>query len=334
MRIGVRADGGAAIGYGHLVRSNALGEVFLERGHDVAFASATPDAAREVCDGRVRVVPLEGEDDGDGFVRWLTDEAIDATIVDLYGIDTGYQGRIRDTSSRSILISDDDEEAVCADLVVNGNVYADRLNYRWVDSKPRFCLGTDFLLLREEVRTLVRQSGPKEGQPGRAIVTMGGSDVLGLTPSVMDAFAGLDIEVDVVVGPGFTNEAEIHRAANRLGARFHVYVTPEDLPGRMRAADLAVCAAGTTTYELLALGTPAIVVPVVENQLPIAQRLKELGAVRSVSPGDLESNLPDELLELVASKDSRERMRTTGQALVDGRGCERVYDAITELDTA
>lgn len=41
----IRADGGPDIGYDHLVRSNAFAKEFLKRGHGVAVATTTPQAA-------------------------------------------------------------------------------------------------------------------------------------------------------------------------------------------------------------------------------------------------------------------------------------------------
>ena len=64
----------------------------------------------------------------------------------------------------------------------------------------------------------------------------------------------------------------------------HVVRDPPDLPERMFQADFAVTTASTTTYELLALGTPIISIPVADNQEPGLGEVTNGGTTNDSTP--------------------------------------------------
>ena len=79
-----------------------------------------------------------------------------------------------------------------------------------------------------------------------------------------------DVQVDVVVGALASFDAPSDdRVVTHRGLT--------DLSSLMRDADLCISAAGTTLYELSAVGVPTIAVPVVENQIPNAKGFERLG---------------------------------------------------------
>src|SRR5690606_35548031 len=97
------------------------------------------------------------------------------------------------------------------------------------------------------------------------------------------------------------------------------------LASHMLAADLAIGASGTTNWERLCLGLPAIVVTVADNQRPIAealasQRLIEwLGDASDVDQAAIEVALGN---ILKAGLDGSWSERCL--AVVDARGADRV----------
>lgn len=331
-RIGFRVDGGPEIGYGHLVRSGALAEELLTAGHTVTVVTTTPETARTVFPDSVGVVELSTRDDPDLFVEWLNTATPDGVFTDAYPVDTSYQQAIRQRVPLAVL-QDDARHAVCADLFTNGNLYAFDLDYEFVGDPPETCLGTDYVLLRREIRELAATDPPWREQPDRAIVTMGGSDIGGLTPTVVRAFDGLNLQVDAVVGPGCsdTQEQAVRTAATETDADVRVRRDPDDLVKHMLAADIAVSTASSTTYELLALGTPLVSIPVANNQEPIAAALRGRDAATVLQRGDGEASFRDAITEYLHNTELRRRRRQDGRELVDGGGTDRVATAITEL---
>jgi len=102
----------------------------------------------------------------------------------------------------------------------------------------------------------------------------------------------------------------------------------------MLNADLAVSGGGQTTYELAATGTPAIGIRLAAGQALNLRGLSAAGCLREAGAPDevgFEARLVSRLSELADDRSVREEMSRRGRALVDGRGAERVTDAIVRL---
>lgn len=327
MEIVIRADGGPDLGYGHLVRTGALARRFVQGGHRVTYATTTPDAVEQVCPVECDVVSLSDRCDADVFLDELG-ETPDTSVVDSYVIDVDYQRTVRDVS-RLVMVSDT-ARSVCADALVNGNLYAAELSYEVVGAEPDWYLGTDYVLLRDRIASLARSEPPWREPPKRAIVVLGGSDEAEMTPTVVRAFDGVNVAVEAIVGPGClkTQERAVKRAADETNAAVSVRRDPEDLPRRMFEADFAVSTTSTTTYELLAVGTPLVGFPVVDNQERIATALDERAAASVLSRRPSREQIASSIRELALNSRLRRRLRRMGRSLVDGNGVERVY---TEL---
>lgn len=78
-------------------------------------------------------------------------------FTDAYPVETAYQQAVREHASLAVL-QDDAQHAICAELFVNGNLYRADLEYGFVGKSPEACLGTDYVLLREEIRARAAKS--------------------------------------------------------------------------------------------------------------------------------------------------------------------------------
>lgn len=327
----IRVDGGPNIGYGHLVRSGAVIGELIAHGHTVTVATATVQSVYEILPDTIETVELPVRGDPDPFVRWLETATPDLVFTDAYPVDTEYQRAVR-ACVPLVVCQDDTRHTVAADILVNGNVYAPSLDYEYEGSEPEWCLGPEYLLLREEIRTQASQSSPWRDSPERALVTMGGSDIQYTTPELIPAFAGTNIVVDVIIGPGFDDENvdEIERVAANTDANIQLLHNPPDLAERMLQADIAVSATGSTSYELLALATPTIGIPQADNQIPIAEVLDERGAMVHL-PGAEIGRLGETVETLVAAPERRWSLRETGRTLIGCQGPKHIYNALTRL---
>jgi spore coat polysaccharide biosynthesis predicted glycosyltransferase SpsG len=110
-----------------------------------------------------------------------------------------------------------------------------------------------------------------------------------------------------------------------------IHRDPPDVRGLMLGADVALCAGGQTTYELAATGTPAIAVQVAANQAGNLRGLEAAGALvwaGSVEDADLGDRVMAALAALAGDGARRAAMSRAGRALVDGKGIERVAEAL------
>jgi spore coat polysaccharide biosynthesis predicted glycosyltransferase SpsG len=99
----------------------------------------------------------------------------------------------------------------------------------------------------------------------------------------------------------------------------------------MHRADLAVSTASSTTYELLAVGTPIVCLPVADNQRPIAGALQKRDAATVLNRGADETAFRRGIRRYVDSPQLRRRRRERGRELVDGRGVKRIHAELLSL---
>jgi spore coat polysaccharide biosynthesis predicted glycosyltransferase SpsG len=332
MHTAIRADGGPDIGYGHLFRSSSLAEEFLTRGHTVTVVTTTLQPAQDVFPDAIRTVRLPSRGDPEPFLEWLDTATIDFVFTDAYPVDTVYQQAIRDLVPLAVL-QDDARHAICADLFTNGNLYAPDLDYEFVGKKPTTCLGTDYVLLRREIRERAGDEPPWREQPERALVMMGGSDIANLMPTAVQAFDGFDIHVDAIVGSGFSDaqEQSIRVAAEEVSANVSVARDPPNLVNRMFQADFAVSTSSSTTYELLALGTPIISIPVADNQEPIAAALQKRDIATVVNRTNGQQPFQTGIEEYMTDPKRRYERQQRGRELVDGKGAKRTTESILNI---
>jgi len=325
----IRADGGATIGLGHLVRSLALAEAWSHLGGAVAAVTASPRASPLSRAGvAVHAITAAYPDPGDAAATIATALAVGArwVVCDGYAFDGGYVDALHAVGLRVLQI-DDGQAALdsSADVLLNQNIGAETMAYH-VRPAARLLLGTRFALLRDSI---LRSARPRDARaaPRRVVLLSGGSDVASLAPRSIRAFravAGPAIGCDVIIGQETTPATVVEAAAG--DTRIAIHHDPLD-PGRlMAAADVAVTAAGSTCWELCYIGVPMIAVSVAGNQLPIASGLHAAGAAVDLGPHQSVSDaaLATALQRLLGDATKRTELAAHGQSLVDGRGRERV----------
>jgi RimJ/RimL family protein N-acetyltransferase len=94
----------------------------------------------------------------------------------------------------------------------------------------------------------------------------------------------------------------------------------------MARADLAICAGGTTAWELSFLGVPMVVLVLAENQRSNAEQLAATGAAVHTTT----ARLAADLRALVADAPRRAEMSRRARALVDGLGSFRTWLELSE----
>jgi UDP-2,4-diacetamido-2,4,6-trideoxy-beta-L-altropyranose hydrolase len=104
------------------------------------------------------------------------------------------------------------------------------------------------------------------------------------------------------------------------------------MPELMEWADVAISAAGSTSWELLYMQVPFVGISVADNQRPSARRLSETGLAITLdwSPRMKSEEIAAALKTLIPDQHKRSVMAKRGRELVDGRGVERVIAAMSK----
>lgn len=343
MKVAIRADASTALGSGHVQRCLALASRLAVDGASVAFfgRAAEGDLGDAIAARGFDIVRMPGD-----IVDWESDRDFmgaalkargpwDWLVVDHYDLDARWETPLRAVVRRILVVDDLADRPHDADVLLDQNE-GDRVA-AYAARTPAACrrlLGPRFALLREEFGEWRRRIGPRAGPLRRLLVSFGGSDPTNETAKVLGAlrdWPARSFSVDVVAGFNDGRTSALARAAADLkNVRFLVRV--DNMAERMSGADLAVGAAGGSTWERGALFLPAIVAVVAPNQAPIAAAVAQRGAV--VNLGDHARVAPADYrkaIEALAASPERlaEMSRRAGE-LTDGEGAARVAAVMRE----
>lgn len=336
MRVLVRADGGAGIGLGHVTRCLALAGQLRARGAEVVFVTSPADPAvlAKIKAAGCLVEALPKDCDEDAAIAFLLAVAAKIPtrliVVDSYRIELKHQLAIKGAGLTLLALDDFGSGRFAADFVLNSSLTARAENYS-VEAGARLLLGPSHALLRPEFLEAAGRPAAPAAVP-RVLITMGGSDPSGLTREAwktLDAAPG-EFALDLLVGAAYPGAGALARDAAAARHPSEVHHDPADVPGLMRRASFAVSAAGSTCWELALLGIPAIVIVTAANQQGVADGLQKSGFAVSLGaaspfPGGA---LQKEALSLLRQPDRLQAMAAAGRKIVDGRGAERVADAV------
>ncbi len=318
MKIRIVTEGTAETGLGHIGRCTALWEAFRTLGHEAEFVVSGGEAARRLLQGK-RAHFFDWVREPERLTGLLA--GVDIVVVDSYRAPLEiYEAAARAAGVR-VWIDDYMRLDYPPGIVANGTMLAERMPYR-CRKESRYLLGADYIILREEFREVP----PKRIAPqiGKVLVTMGGSDVLGLTPGVLDMLARRfpAWEKHVVMGSAAVTRKEAERAADER-TTFYENLPAREMRRLMEKCDAAVSAAGQTLNELARCGVPSVVFQVAENQTDNIRNWTEAGFIAGAVT--LDGLAP--ALERLLPVGERERIARIGQSHVDGRGAVRIARA-------
>jgi UDP-2,4-diacetamido-2,4,6-trideoxy-beta-L-altropyranose hydrolase len=359
-----RTDASLQIGTGHVMRCLTLADalkaagarcrficrelpghlldLIRQRGHEaIALSSAACQSTAENSnDGTKQLAHAEWLG-----VDWRTDavqteaalygQPVEWLIVDHYALDAHWEAALK-SQYRKLMVIDDlaDREHIC-DVLLDQNLI-ETMETRYRDKVPAHCtclIGPPYALVRPEFNYLRPTSLARRQEPilDRLLIFMGGSDPEIETCKVI---AGIQLSkkcwrhIDVVVGQGFPALHNLKASLATLPSTALHIQTP-DMAKLMSAADLAVTAGGSVTWEKCALGLPSLVVILGENQRPIASMLHARGAQRTLGMNtDLSPACYAKYLDEVQTSDLAQ-MINCASTVCDGLGTQSALKALT-----
>lgn len=354
MIIAFRADASLSIGSGHIMRSLTLARELTLRGHSCIFICRDLPGAmiKEVAAEFPLVVlpasdvpPPKGPPDHAAWaeVGWEQDAAetlaaitkADWFVVDHYAFDAHWQRKVRFEGSRVMVLDDLADRPHACDLLLDQNLGRSLCDYDGL--VPNGCIrlvGPRFALLRTEFKE--RRARALLARGGRelrhVLITMGGIDQQGVTARILASLRSAKLpqntHITVIMGSRAPALDRVRAQAATMPWPTTVMVDVRDMATWMEAADLAIGAGGSTSWERCALGLPSIVLKIAENQAGIVKALVDANA--ALYPGPIAA--PDFTLRLheTLSKASTQldRLAHKSALICDGNGVARVVAAL------
>lgn len=267
--------------------------------------------------------------DAQDTIEALSDQIWDWLIVDHYALDACWESVLRQIAKNILVIDDIADRIHDCDILLDQNFQAD-MNSRYTGKAPAHCqllMGPHYALLRDEFRHLHEQIKPRSGPVKRILVFLGGIDADNYTGRAVEALVEMGIpnlHVDVVVGAQHPCCEEIKAACAQHG--FYCYVQTDKMAELMAAADLAIGAGGSASWERCCLGLPALLVALADNQVNIAKALNLHGACIYVGTLKMASPpiMQNAMASLLNTQGLLNMLSRKAYSLVDGLGVDRV----------
>lgn len=321
-----------------MMRCLALAEEVQRRDVELVFicdAHTVPWAAEQIAARGIEVRPAVWEPDE--HLELFRELGLDAVVFDSYDLDAAVYPAVRASGLPTLAIVDGDLRGAEADVLVDQNLAAE-LDHPQLPSGSTRLAGLPYVMIRDEILQDRPAEPPadRENAVPKVFAFFGGTDAFGAGPYVAHALAvtGLPFEA-TVVAPGSDLAGRIAAVELQPHQRLEVIGPTDQLAARVREADLTISASGTSTWELLCLGATAGLVCVVDNQVMGYERAVDTRAAAglgllSALKADVSS--ADRTLKwLLTDPAERGRLARAGWELVDGRGRERVTDALLGL---
>jgi spore coat polysaccharide biosynthesis protein SpsF len=328
----MRCDGGGVIGLGHVRRCLSLARRLRDaHGFGVRFAMNADKIATApvMAEGFAVDLKPHGMEECDWLLGLIDKHHALAAVLDVRtNLSATSVMRLRGAGAIVGVIDDATPRRLAADFSVYPpvpQVFA--LNWEGAESEP--LVGWEWVILGQDLGFPMR---PGTARP-RVLVSMGGTDPLGLTLPAVEAVAKLPTNFDatVVLGPGAAPHLESE--IGKVAPRFEIIRAPNDLPRLMAEADLGVISFGVTAYELGALGVPALYLCLTPDHALSAGAFERAGMGVSLGvAGEVnEMMIAGAVQSLLADGERRRAMSAAGRMNLDGRGAQRVAERIARL---
>ncbi|MDR5907505.1 UDP-2,4-diacetamido-2,4,6-trideoxy-beta-L-altropyranose hydrolase [Franzmannia qiaohouensis] len=360
MSVVFRVDASIDIGTGHVMRCLTLADALSSKGVDCHFVS------RELHGNLIEQTRLRGytvhvlpapcdktylaqEPPYASWlgVDWLTDAAESSSVLrdlnpewlvlDHYALDGRWEEATRQHWQRLFVIDDLADRTHIADLLLDQNLGRQVSDYKSLLPEHAHCLvGPQYALLRPEFAELRPYSLMRReaGALRHLLISLGGVDKDNATGTVLrtlqDCPLPEDCTITVVMGGHAPHLDDVQAAAATMTWPTEVVINVSDMAKRMAEADLAIGAAGSSSWERCCLGLPTLLLILAENQKQIAHAMDASGAALIL--GD-----PTQLDKLSVRWESLTQSHVlaqvskTARSVTAGNGSEIAYELMQKI---
>lgn len=357
-----RADASLAMGAGHVMRCLTLADGLKAGGAECVFICREhPGNLLDMIRARgfaAHALPMGGEDetaeespahaawlgatweaDAERCLALLNGRAIDWLAVDHYALDARWERRLRPACRRLMAIDDLADRPHDCDLLLDQNLGRRAEDYAGlIPGHCRVLAGPTHALLRPEFAALRECSLVRRAEPRleRLLISLGGVDKDNVTGRVLEALKTCSLpeglRITVVMGARAPWIEEVRGLAREMPWTTEVRVNVDDMARLMADSDLAIGAAGSTSWERACLGLPSLLVVLAENQRESAKALQDSGAIVLIEDvEDIATGLCLKFLDMLKHEKLIELVHV-GCSVADGCGVDRVIKFI-ELTT-
>lgn len=271
--------------------------------------------------------------DAEACASFLAAQRPDWLIVDHYALDACWERALAPHYHKLMVIDDLADRSHSCDLLLDQTFGRDAADYRpLVSTDCHLLCGSHYALLRPAFAAMRPYSLQRRAaRPAlrELLITMGGVDKGNATGQVLQALRvsplPADCRVTVIMGATAPWLDEVQKQAQDMPWPTRVLVGVSDMAQLMADSDLAIGAAGATSWERCCLGLPTIMLALADNQRKVAQGLEQSGGAKLINLGqNAAAQLRELLLPLIDNPAQLLNMSACAARVVDGSGVDAV----------
>lgn len=354
MNIAFRVDASYKIGSGHVFRCLVLADTFKAQDCNVIFISRLLDGhlidlikargfevitlgdgvAKNDNTSSIDWLGVSQEGDANETIENLEGRVFDILLVDHYSLDIEWETYLKPYTDSMAVIDDLANRNHNCDFLIDQNFRNE--NFDCYDSLvPAVCkklLGLQYAILSPEYEKVRKNSKVRTGIINRVLVYFGGTDWQNMTSLAVkvlsqDEFSFL--EVDVVVGSNYPFLLDLEKLISKR-PKTNFYQSLPSLARLMSVADIAIGAGGTTLWERMSMGLPAIVISLADNQLRSCESLQKEDLIHYLGNyNDISDSLLTKYLRVrICSPEDNYNLSMRISEYVDGFGALRIVQAM------
>lgn len=258
----------------------------------------------------------------------LSSHTVSFLLVDSYFVTKHYLASLKQFC-RVAYIDDLQAFDYPADLIINYDIV---VNTGFYQNARRIFAGGAYTPLREQFSLCPYRLWEEVRD---VFISTGGTDPFniagGLAQQLLTSAGWEGVCFHILTGPMHAHRAELDALAD-ANERIILHENVMNMAELMAECDLAVSAAGTTLFELCAIGVPAVSYTMADNQIPGAKAFEQQGLIPCV--GDIRNN-PDffqtacsQMLSLAKDPAARRQQSMRMRMAIDGAGADRIAAAL------
>lgn len=256
----------------------------------------------------------------------------DWIVVDHYGIDHRWESMFQEQGVRILVIDDLADRLHQCDLLLDQTFGRSQSDYQeCLPDAAVPLIGSQYALLRSEFKEFreLTLAGRENLKADHILVSLGGVDKDNYTGQILRAIASAGSlnhrRFTVVLGAGSPWVDDVTTIASQMSQSVEVVIGSNEMARLMSEADLAIGAAGSSSWERCTLGLPTIQVVTADNQRLIASLLAQANAIKLLEE-------VQDVVELVETAPSwMSKVSTVCRNIADGCGAQRVADRLMAI---
>ncbi len=347
----VRVDASNEVGYERLARSMTLAAAVQRRRRPVYFLSQLDPNGLAMGIKRAgnnwvaADYPVGSAGDAQQMLREIARLHPAAVFVDDANVTTNY---LADIASTGVLLAAMDHNALVrfpTKLVVNPLLAPNRESYEH-EIDTQLLLGRRYAMVRPEVRRqrqtrsqepppIAAQNGTMISSQYRVLLALGEDDPNLMTMDLAKLIVNAPRvgKVDIIVRREHPQLEEIRAMVEEHKELMTLALEPAEISNRITRCHFAVTSGSGWSLELACVGVPQLLLLQNEMHWPNAQRLEDEGAAtvlgwhENVSAQTIRTGVQN----LIADALDRKSMARCGRKLIDGRGADRLVNAMEIL---